>query len=97
MSIDEESLAGTDCADILRLPRYRPEFGSQNSAATKCKLFCFVVAAQLLVSGADAHSWYPKGCCSDNECQRVPCAEITRTHLGLEWRLAIFEIRHSRP
>jgi hypothetical protein len=54
------------------------------------KLFCFVVAAQLVVGVADAHSWYPKECCSDNDCQPVPCAEITRTHLGLKWRDRVF-------
>ena len=41
----------------------------------------------LLISGAaEAHSWYPKECCHDHDCQPVPCAELVATRHGLMWR-----------
>jgi hypothetical protein len=55
------------------------------------KVICLLTIAQLTMSGADAHSWYPKECCSDDDCKPVPCAELTKTNLGLMWRgLVIF-------
>jgi hypothetical protein len=43
--------------------------------------------AVLLISGAaEAHSWYPKDCCHDHDCQPVPCAELVTTRHGLMWR-----------
>jgi hypothetical protein len=54
------------------------------------RLVCLLIVAQLIVSAADAHSWYPKECCSDNDCRPVPCAELTKTNLGLMWRGLVF-------
>jgi hypothetical protein len=51
---------------------------------------CFLIIAQMISTVADAHSWYPKECCSDNDCQPVPCAELSRTHLGLKWRDLVY-------
>jgi hypothetical protein len=68
----------------------RPQLRSRDDMVTMRHLVCVVIAAQLIVSVADAHSWYPKECCSDQDCQPVPCAEITRTHLGLKWRDHVF-------
>jgi hypothetical protein len=45
--------------------------------------------AQLINSAAGAHSWYPKECCSDNDCRPVPCAELTKINLGLMWRRSV--------
>jgi hypothetical protein len=50
------------------------------------KLGCLVVVAQLITSAAGAHSWYPKECCSDNDCRPVPCAELIKGKQGLNWR-----------
>src|ERR1700759_30239 len=50
------------------------------------KLGCLLVVAQLITNAADAHSWYPKECCSDHDCQPVPCAELTKGKEGLNWR-----------
>ena len=61
------------------------------------KLVCLLVMAQLLGSAAAAHSWYTKECCSDDDCRPVPCAELTRTNLGLMWRgLVIFNEMQTR-
>ena len=54
------------------------------------KLVCILVIAQMIVTVAAAHSWYPKECCSGNDCQTVPCAELTRSHLGIKWRDLVF-------
>jgi hypothetical protein len=51
---------------------------------------CILLTAQMIVNVATAHSWYPKECCSDNDCQPVPCAELTRSNLGLKWRELVF-------
>jgi hypothetical protein len=53
------------------------------------KLVCLLVVAQLINSAAGAHSWYPKECCSDNDCRPVPCAELTKINLGLMWRRSV--------
>jgi hypothetical protein len=47
------------------------------------KLVCLLVVAQLINSAAGAHSWYPKECCSDNDCRPVPCAELTKINLDV--------------
>ena len=61
------------------------------------KLVCLLVVAQLISSAAGAHSWYPKECCSDNDCRPVPCAELTKINLGLMWRgLVIFNDMQTR-
>jgi hypothetical protein len=52
----------------------------------KRKLGCLLVVTQLVTSAAGAHSWYPKECCSDNDCRPVPCAELTKGQQGLNWR-----------
>jgi hypothetical protein len=45
----------------------------------------------LLNGAAEAHSWYPKDCCHDHDCQPVPCAELVTTRHGLMWRgLVVF-------
>jgi hypothetical protein len=54
------------------------------------KLGYFLVLNQLVTSAADAHSWYPKECCSDNDCRPVPCAELVRGKYGLGWRDRVF-------
>jgi hypothetical protein len=46
---------------------------------------CLLVLAQLFANAAGAHSWYPKECCSDNDCRPVPCAELVRGKQGLGW------------
>jgi hypothetical protein len=50
---------------------------------------CLLTVAQLIVSPAGAHSWYPKECCSGNDCRPVPCAELTKINLGLMWRRSV--------
>ena len=62
------------------------------------KMFCCLLTmAQLIVSPACAHSWYPKQCCSDNDCRAVPCAELTKINLGLMWRgSVIFDDTQTR-
>lgn len=35
------------------------------------------LALALAMRGAPAHEWYPKHCCSDQDCHPVDCAEIT--------------------
>ena len=50
------------------------------------KVICLLTIAQLTMSAADAHSWYPKECCSDDDCRPVPCTELTQTNLGMMWR-----------
>ena len=60
-------------------------------------LVCLLVLAQLMVRAADAHSWYPRECCSENDCRPVPCSELTRTNLGLMWRgVVIFNEMQTR-
>jgi hypothetical protein len=59
------------------------------------QFICLLTLSQLIVSPAAAHSWYPKECCSDNDCRPVPCGELT--HLGLMWRgLVIFTHMQTR-
>jgi hypothetical protein len=61
------------------------------------KFACLLTMAQLIVSAAGAHSWYPKECCSDIDCRPVPCAEVTKTNLGWMWRgLVIFAETQTR-
>ena len=50
---------------------------------------CLLTLSQLIVSPAAAHSWYPKECCSDNDCRPVSCAELTKINLGLTWRRSV--------
>lgn len=33
-----------------------------------------------------AHSWYPSECCSDHDCQPVPCGEISRAGKDFVWQ-----------
>jgi hypothetical protein len=40
----------------------------------------------LLSSAAYSHSWYPKDCCSGDDCQPVPCDELVETRYGILWR-----------
>ena len=63
--------------------------GSGHLRAEMGKLVCLLVVAQLINSAAGAHSWYPKECCSDNDCRPVPCAELTKINLGLMWRRSV--------
>jgi hypothetical protein len=61
------------------------------------KLVCLLLVAQLIISPASAHSWYPKECCSDIDCRPVPCAELTKINLGWIWRgLVIFDEAQTR-
>jgi hypothetical protein len=61
------------------------------------KLACLLTMAQLIVSDAGAHSWYPRECCSDIDCRPVPCAELTKTNLGWMSRgLVIFDEIQTR-
>ena len=48
---------------------------------------CLLTVAQLIVSPAGAHSWYPKECCHNDDCHPVPAA---RTPL----RLTNFRHKH---
>ena len=50
------------------------------------KLVCLLVLAQSSVGSAGAHSWYPRECCSDNDCRPVPCEELIESRYGLTWR-----------
>lgn len=38
-----------------------------------------------LTAGAWAHGWYPKNCCSDDDCKPVPCDELREGDHGV-WR-----------
>ena len=52
---------------------------------------CLLTVAQLIVSPAGAHSWYPKECCHNDDCHPVPCGELTTTRYGLSWKgVAVF-------
>ena len=52
---------------------------------------CSLTVAQLIVSPAGAHSWYPKECCHNDDCHPVPCGELTTTRYGLSWKgVAVF-------
>ena len=55
------------------------------------KLICLLAAAFTLVTGAaSAHSWYPQECCHDNDCQPVPCAELSYHDKDVVWRKHIY-------
>ena len=54
------------------------------------KLVTFLALAQLIASAAGAHSWYPKECCSDEDCRPVPCDELIESGYGLTWRGKVF-------
>ena len=43
-------------------------------------LIVFLCAFKLAVSGADAHSWYDRDCCSDEDC--FPVTKIERKKDG---------------
>jgi hypothetical protein len=44
-----------------------------------------MIALLLTVTSADAHSWYPRECCSDQHCFPVPCNELHNNTWGVEW------------
>ena len=48
--------------------------------------------AQLIVSPAGAHSWYPKECCHNDDCHPVPCGELTTTRYGLSWKVLLSSV-----
>jgi hypothetical protein len=50
------------------------------------KLVCLLAATLMLVSGAaNAHSWYPKECCHDNDCHPIPCSDIAVKNGQVIW------------
>jgi len=52
-----------------------------------------IAAATMLicVTAAEGHSWYPKECCHEHDCQPVPCSDLTSTRYGLCWEgVAVF-------
>src|SRR4029077_14564145 len=58
-----------------------------------------MIALLLNVTSADAHSWYPRECCSDQHCFPVPCNELHNSMSGVEWHHRVFggrEIKTSQ-
>src|SRR6516162_3972823 len=56
------------------------------------KLICLLAAGLMLINGAaTAHSWYPRECCSDNDCHPVPRAELVLTPKGdVKWKGVLY-------
>jgi hypothetical protein len=50
------------------------------------KLAYFLTIAPLTICPAEAHSWYPRQCCNNDDCHPVPCSELTNTRYGLSWK-----------
>ena len=48
--------------------------------------FLLALSVLLLPSVASSHEWYPKACCSDQDCRPVPCEEIHSAGDKWEWR-----------
>ena len=44
------------------------------------------VAVFVLAPRAQAHSWYPVGCCSNHDCEMVPAAAVTQRPTGYDVR-----------
>jgi hypothetical protein len=40
----------------------------------------------LMIGSAGAHDWYPKDCCSGNDCEPIACDSIAETSTGFLWR-----------
>src|SRR4249920_688679 len=49
---------------------------SRQVIATKYNYFKTRLVPTLLAATLLAHEWYPRECCSDMDCQQVPCNEI---------------------
>jgi hypothetical protein len=56
-----------------------------------------MIALLLTVTSADAHSWYPRECCSDQHCFPVPCNELHNSMSGVEWHHRVFGGRQIKP
>jgi len=55
------------------------------------------LALALATHRAPAHEWYPKNCCSDQDCHPVACEEITSSPDYYKWHGMLFPKNASFP